>query len=56
MGIESGDALEIFTDGERIILQKFQSSCIFCGEAEDVLYYHDKRICRACVNKIKSEF
>ena len=55
MGIESGDALEIFTDGERIILQKFQSSCIFCGEAEDVLYYHDKRICLACVNKIKAE-
>ena len=55
MGIEAGDALEIFIDGERIVLQKFVSSCIFCGEADDVLYYHDKRICHACVAKIKAE-
>ena len=55
MGIESGTPLEIFTDGERIVLRKFQSACIFCGEAEDVVYYKDKRICSACVAKIKQE-
>ena len=56
MGIETGDAVEIFTDGNRIILQKFQSSCIFCGEAEDVVYYNGKRICSACVENIKNNF
>ena len=55
MGIESGDPLEIFIDGEKIILQKFQSSCIFCGEADDVHYFHDKRVCAACIAKIKAE-
>ena len=56
MGIETGDAVEIFTDGNRIILQKFQSSCIFCGEAEEVVYYNGKRICSACVENIKNNF
>lgn len=56
MGIETGDAVEIFTDGERIILQKFQSACIFCGEAEDVVYYNGKRICAVCVENIKTNF
>ena len=56
MGIETGDAVEIFTDGDRIILQKFQSSCIFCGEAEEVVYYNGKRICSACVENIKNIF
>lgn len=56
MGIETGDAVEIFTDGDRIILQKFQSSCIFCGEAEEVVYYNGKRICSACVENIKNNF
>jgi len=55
MGIEAGDALEIFTDGDRIVLRKFQSACIFCGEAEDVIYFHDKRICSACVSYIKTQ-
>ncbi len=56
MGIETGDSVEIFTDGERIILKKFQSACIFCGEAEDVVYYKDKRICAACIENIKAGF
>lgn len=54
MGIETGDSVEIFTDGDKIILQKFQSACIFCGEAEDVTYYRGKRICSACIDSIKN--
>ena len=29
--IQVKDAIEIFTEGERIILQKYRPSCIFCN-------------------------
>ena len=55
MDIKANDSLEIFTDGERIILQKYQPACLFCGEADQVVVFNDKRICKTCVAKIKAE-
>jgi len=53
MGIEARDSVEIFTDENRIILQKYQSSCIFCNNADDLMYFNDQRICRECLEKLK---
>ncbi len=52
-GINPKDSVEIFTDGERIILQKYQPACIFCGNADGVKYYEGKRICPECLEKLK---
>lgn len=54
MDINIRDALEIFTDGGRIVLQKYQPACIFCGDADRVIFFEDKRICRACLDKLKT--
>ena len=48
MGIDDRDALEILTDGERIVLQKYLPGCIFCGNVEDVYNYKGKFICDCC--------
>lgn len=56
LGIEVKDPIEIFTDEDRIILQKYQPSCIFCNNADEVVFFADKRICRACLEKLKAEF
>ncbi len=50
--IEERDLLEISLEGERIILQKCQLACIFCGAKEDLLDYSDKRVCRSCLKKL----
>jgi len=47
------DSVEIFTDGDKIILQKYAPACIFCGNADDVVYFNGKRICSECLDKIK---
>ena len=47
------DSVEIFTDGDKIILQKYAPACIFCGNADDVVYYNGKRICRECLTNIQ---
>ena len=50
--INPKDSLEIFTEGDRIILKKYRPSCVFCGNADNVVYLEDKRICRSCIEKI----
>lgn len=56
MDIQVKDALEIFTENERIILQKYQPSCIFCSNADNVVFFNGKRICRTCLEQLKSQF
>lgn len=46
------DPIEIYVDGSSIILKKFEPNCIFCGNNQDLLSYHDKLICTECANKI----
>lgn len=53
MDIETRDPLEIYTDGERIVLQKYHPGCIFCSNADDLVYFDQKRICRECIGKLK---
>ena len=50
--LHSKDPLEIFTEDDKIILKKYQPSCIFCKEASDVIEYDGKTICRSCAEKI----
>lgn len=53
MDINVKDAIEIFTDSDQIILQKYQPSCVFCGNADNVLYFNGKRVCSDCIEKLK---
>jgi len=46
------DALEIFVEDDMIILRKYEPSCIFCGEMEELIGYKDKKVCKKCVEKI----
>ncbi|MBQ7836615.1 MAG: AbrB/MazE/SpoVT family DNA-binding domain-containing protein [Clostridia bacterium] len=51
--LNPGDGVEIFVEKDKIILQKYAPSCIFCGEADDVITFKNKRICRACLEEMK---
>ncbi len=55
MGIEEKDALEIYVDTEKIILKKYEPACIFCGNAEEVLHYKGKNLCRACLTELSKQ-
>lgn len=46
------DPIEIYVQGGSIVLKKFEPNCIFCGNNQDLLSYHDKLICTECANKI----
>ena len=54
MELDNKDSLEIFIDSDRIILQKYQPSCIFCKNADNVVFFEGRRICAECLSKLKS--
>ncbi len=50
--IEQKDPIEIFIDGNSIVLKKFEKGCIFCNSSKDLISYKDKLICKKCKEKI----
>ena len=54
MDIASSDPVEIYVDGDKIILTKYNPSCSFCGSEADVSEFKGKKICRACLDELKS--
>ncbi|WP_346897978.1 AbrB/MazE/SpoVT family DNA-binding domain-containing protein [Clostridium sp. UBA7503] len=55
LDIDVKDALEIYVDGEQVILKKYEPACIFCGDARDVVNYKSKNICEKCLNELKNQ-
>ena len=52
MDIEVKDSLEIYTEDNCIILKKYEPSCIFCGEAKDIIQFNGKNVCKHCIEEI----
>lgn len=53
--IEEKDALEIYVDGENIVLKKYEPACIFCGDAKNVNNYKGKNICAGCLDELATK-
>ena len=49
LDIEERDELEIYMENERIILQKYEPSCIFCGSSRDLISYCGRNVCQDCI-------
>ena len=54
LGLEQKDSLEIFIDGNSIMLRKYEKGCIFCNNSKDLQVYKDKLICKKCLNSISA--
>lgn len=47
------DPVEIFVEKDRVILKKYEPCCIFCGDADNIINYKDKKICQKCLEELK---
>lgn len=52
LGIEVRDPIEIYVDGEKILLKKYAPACVICGESDDLIEYKGKKICRKCIERM----
>lgn len=53
LDIAEKDALEIYVDGESIVLKKYEPSCVFCGGSTGIVSYKDKNVCANCMRELK---
>jgi len=52
LGIGEKDALEIYVDGEKIMLKKYEPACIFTGNADELVYFKGKMVSRSCIEEL----
>ena len=52
LDISEQDELEIYMENDRIILQKFEPACLFCGSSRSLVSYRGKNVCQECVRKL----
>ena len=52
LDIQERDQLEIYLEGDRIILRKSETACIFCGASRGLAEYKGKSVCRDCAKNL----
>ena len=52
LDIAEREKLEIYMENDRIILQKFEPSCIFCQSSQGLVAYKGKNVCQTCVRSM----
>ena len=50
--INEDASLEIYVDGDQIVLKKYQPACVFCGEAKNVTQFKGRNVCEECRSAI----
>ena len=53
LSLSSKDTVEIFVEGDTIILKKYEPSCIFCGSLDDAKFFKGRTVCEKCIADIK---
>jgi len=55
LGIAEKDAVEIYVDGDAIVLRKYDPSCVFCGSSRNVSAFKGKNVCAECIKQLTSD-
>jgi transcriptional pleiotropic regulator of transition state genes len=55
LDISKKDSVEVFVEGEMIILKKYQPGCILCGNAEKLTWHKGKYFCASCMDELKNK-
>ena len=54
MEILCNDPLEIYVEDDKIILRKYIPNCMFCDSTTSLCDVKGRRICKKCLDEIKS--
>lgn len=53
LGVEAGDPIEIYTNGNDVVLKKYQPGCFLCDSLKgDMIIFYGHEICPKCVADI----
>jgi len=52
LGLGEKDAVEIFVNGDQIVLRKYAPGCVLCGSLDQLQTIEGKQVCMECRIKI----
>jgi len=52
LAIRPKSLLEIFVEGELIVLGKYEYACVFCGTEENLVEFKAKQVCKSCLKDL----
>jgi len=52
LDIAEKDTLEVYVEGESIILRKYQDACVFCDSVRDLVNYKGRCVCTECISAL----
>lgn len=52
LDIGERDELEIYLDDDKVVLKKYEPSCVFCASNCKLVNYRGRNICMDCVQKL----
>ncbi len=55
MHLNERDPVEIFLDGDSIVLRKYEAACLFCGGTHALVSYRGKQVCRDCLRQLREK-
>ncbi|WP_059040606.1 AbrB/MazE/SpoVT family DNA-binding domain-containing protein [Paenibacillus rubinfantis] len=50
--MDNGAAVEIFVDGDRIIVERYYPRCTFCGSRKGVRIFKEQIVCEQCTEDL----
>ena len=53
LGIGEGDYVGFSIDGDRIVVEKVEERCTFCGTASDLQPFKGKLVCSPCASELR---
>ncbi|MEJ5186752.1 MAG: AbrB/MazE/SpoVT family DNA-binding domain-containing protein [Candidatus Geothermincolales bacterium] len=53
LNIKQKDQIEIFVQGDNIVLRKYQPGCVFCGNQDKLKRFKNLDVCTKCISDLK---
>ena len=50
--LKENDPVEIYVEGDAILLKKHQAVCVFCARTDDLTSFKDKAVCKNCLKEL----
>ena len=52
LDIAEKDELEIYLDDDKVVLKKYEPSCIFCAGVRRLVSYQGRNVCMDCIHNL----
>ena len=52
LDIAERDEVEFYLEDDRVVLKKYEPSCVFCASSCNLVNYHGRNICMECIHQL----